>query len=236
MQRYGIALVIAGTLSFVTTAAAADPGRIDAYVTPYYNSTGPVVNVGEYSGGLASKNQAGFVATVRQMKRQWNRLDFAELYVGAIRLYDLGYRKEAVYWFYTAQYQGRLFAMLVDRSKLGGMGDPGFELEQAQDAFFETAGPQINGYAFGDVNALVSIIRRIQAEHRTVPDLPSVYPRIAFKGRNQWQQSNAALNAGLGKLAAHLSDQKTAIAQQRIANGTQSSYALLTSKQFPGGL
>jgi len=28
-------------------------------------------------------------------------LSFLELYVGAIRLYDLGYRDEAVYWFYS---------------------------------------------------------------------------------------------------------------------------------------
>ncbi len=84
-------------------ALAADPGRIDAYVTPFYDSAGPVINVGKYSTGLASKTPGEFVATILRMKNQWNDLNFIELYVAAIRLYDLGYRNEATYWFYTAQ-------------------------------------------------------------------------------------------------------------------------------------
>ena len=218
------------------SALAADPGRIDAYVTPYYNPSGPVVNVGNYSGGLASKNPAEFVATITRMKKQWRRLDFMELYVGAIRLYDLGYRKEATYWFYTAQYKGRQFALLADRERLGSMGDPGFELYQAQNAFFELVGPGINGYAFGDIDSVVSIMRRVQSENRTVADLASIYPRVAFTDKKEWQRANAGLNAGLGRLASQTSDQKAEIAQQRLQNGTQARFGHLTSKQFPGGL
>jgi hypothetical protein len=126
--------------------------------------------------------------------------------------------------------------MLADRAKLGSMGNSGFELYQAANAFFEVVGPQINGYAFGDTDSLIPIIRRVQSENRTVPDLPSIYPHVAFTDRKQWQQANAALNAGLDKLVTYLTEQKTQITQQRIQNGTQALYAHVQSRQFPGGL
>lgn len=229
------ASAIVMTLSFVTPAVPADAGRIDAYVTPYYNSSGPKINVGKYSRGLSSTNPAEFIATVQQMKKQWPRLNFAELYVGAIRLYDLGYRREATYWFYTAQYKGRQFAMLVDQRKLGAMGSPGFELYRAEYAFFEVVGPQINGYAFGDFDSLVAIIRRVQNENRTVPDLKAIYPGVVFIDAKEWQSKNADLDSGLGRLASYLAGQKIEIAKQRAQNGTQARFANIPSRQFPGG-
>src|SRR5579871_2022410 len=79
--------------------AQSDPGidvnHVDAYITPFYNSAGPQINIGPFSEGLASTNDAQFVATVREMKRRFSEFTFVQIYVAAIRLYDLGYRKEA---------------------------------------------------------------------------------------------------------------------------------------------
>ena len=55
-----------------------DPTHIDVYVTPYYNSKGPVIDVGPFSGGLAAKNEPEFVATISKMKKSWDTLNFAE--------------------------------------------------------------------------------------------------------------------------------------------------------------
>ena len=85
---------------------------------PTYNSKGPAIDVGPFSSGLAAKNETEFVATITKMKKSWDTLNFAERYVAAIRLYDLGFRKESIYWFYSAQYRGRLFASLIDRDKM----------------------------------------------------------------------------------------------------------------------
>lgn len=57
---------------------------------------------------------------------------------------------------FVSQYKGRQFALLVDRRKLGGVGDSAFELYQAESAFFELAGGEINGYAFGDVSSVAA--------------------------------------------------------------------------------
>jgi hypothetical protein len=230
------AFVIPGSFLLALPVLADDPGRINAYVTPYYNSAGPAIRIGKYSAGLASKNQGQFVAAILHMKEHWTQLTFLDLYVGAIRLYDLGYRKEATYWFYSAQYKGRQFALLVDQKKMGSIGDPGFELYHAQDAFFQLAGPDINGYAFGDIDALVAIIRKVQNANRTVANLQTIYPGIAFTNVAQWQRDNAELNAGLGKLMLSLMDQKDAIKRQREQNGTEARFKHLTTRQFPGGL
>lgn len=216
-------------------ANADDPGRINAYVTPYYSSSGPAIRIGEYSAGLASKNQAEFVATIQKMKKQWGRLSFVELYVGAICLYNAGYRKEATYWFYSAQYRGRLFALLVDQKKMGKIGSPGFELYHAQDAFFELVGPDINGYAFGDIGFVDRVIRRVQTENQTVPDMQRIYPGVTFTNPSQWRRENSTLNAGLGRFSASMTSQEDQVERQRAQNGTQARFSQLASKPFPGG-
>jgi hypothetical protein len=221
---------------FGTAAAADDAGKIDAYVTPYYNSAGPAIHVGKYSSGLASPVPGTFVRTIFQMKRQWADLNFVELYVGAIQLYDRGYRNEATYWFYTAQYRGKQFAALLEQSKMGGMGSPAFELYHAQDAFFQLVGPNINGWAFGNIADAVKIMHRVAKENQTVADLQTVYPGVAFIHRSQWQQKNAGINSGLAQLAQMLPREKTQLAQERAQNGTQARFASLNSRPFPGGL
>ena len=212
-----------------------DPAHIEVYVTPYYNSKGPTIDVGPSSSGLAAKNEPEFVATIAKMKKSWGTLNFQETYVAAIRLYDLGFRKESIYWFYSAQYRGRLFASLVDRDKIGGMGAPGFELFQAQNAFQQLVGLYINGYAFGDIDQLIPIVERVQKEGKTVPDLTKIYPRVAFKPNSEWDAGNKALNEGMNQLLTMLKKQKASIKQQRIERGMEAKFSKLQSKDLPMG-
>lgn len=211
-----------------------DPARIEVYVTPYYNSAGPVINVGPFSKGVAANSESEFVATISRMKQSWNSLNFLEMYVAAIRLYDLGFRKESIYWFYSAQYRGRLLATLIDQEKMGSMGDPGFELLQAQNAFQQLVGPYINGYAFGDIDQLVQIIERVQNEGQIVPDLTKIYPNVSFKNRSEWATGNKGLNEGLTKLLT-LKEQKASIKQQRAERGMEAKFSKLTSEELPKG-
>jgi hypothetical protein len=212
-----------------------DPARIDVYVTPYYNSKGPVIDVGRFSNGLAAKSESEFVAAISKMKQSWDTLNFPQVYVAAIRLYDLGFRKESIYWFYSAQYGGRRFASLIDRDKMGSMGDPGFELFQAQNAFQQLVGPYINGYAFGDIDQLIPIIERVQREGKTVPALKKIYPRVTFKPKSEWDAGNKGLNEGLTKLLTTLKNEKTSIKQQRIEHGMEAKFSKLPSKDLPKG-
>ena len=227
-------IVAAGLAGTALAQVTGDPGHCEIYVTPFYNSTGPVIEVGEFSKGLASTNEAEFVATIVKMKQSWNELRFPEMYVAAIRLYDLGFRNESVYWFYSAQYRGRLFALLVDQEKIGSIGSPGFELKQAAGAFQQLAGPYINGYAFGDMDRLAQTIERVQKDNKTVPDMEKLYPRVTFKPRTGWEAENTGVNDGLTKFLATLRQEKANLKQARIANGTEAKFSKLISKELPG--
>src|SRR5438874_12199877 len=204
-----------------------DPARIEIYVTPYYNSKGPAIDVGPFSSGLAAKSELEFVATISKMKQSWTTLNFAEVYVAAIRLYDLGFRKESIYWFYAAQYRGRLFATLIDQNKMGSIGNAGFELFQAQNAFQQLVGPYINGYAFGDIDQLVPIIDRVQREGKVVPELTKIYPGGVFKPKSEWDAGNKGLNEGLTKLLITLKNEKASIKQQRVKRGMEAKLGKL---------
>jgi len=215
--------------------SVSDPARIEVYVTPYYNSDGPVIEVGRFSKELVAKSEPEFVETILKMKQSWSELRFPEMYVAAIRLYDLGFRNESTYWFYSAQYRGRLLTSLVDQGKMGGMGAPAFELVQAANAFQQLVGPYINGYAFGDIDRLVQIVERVQKENKTVPALEKLYPGVTFKRQSEWNAGNESLNEGLTKFLSVLKEQKTSIKKTRTDNGTESKFSKLTNKEFPSG-
>ncbi|HZR04212.1 MAG TPA: hypothetical protein VFA61_00095 [Candidatus Udaeobacter sp.] len=235
MKKLLLALIALNFVAFALNAAKPEinPSHIDVYVTPYYNSKGPEVRVGRFSSGLASAKEDQFLATIAEMKKNWDRLTFPELYVAAIRLYDLGYRKESVYWFYSAQYRGRQFGVLLDQTKMGSIGSPGFELLHAQNAFYQLVGPYINGYAFGDPDALVKIVERVQNEGRHIPDLQAEYPGVAFKNNSEWQPANTALADGMNQLTSMLKDKKDEIRRQRIERGTEERFSKVTSKDLP---
>jgi hypothetical protein len=229
-------LVFTGCVGYASAQTINDPAHIDVYVTPYYNSKGPTIEVGRFSSGLGAKSESDFVATIVKMKQSWDTLNFPETYVAAIRFYDLGFRKESIYWFYSAQYRGRLLATLIDQEKMGSIGNAGFELFQAQNAFQQLVGPYINGYAFGDIDQLVPIIEKVQREGKTVPDLTKIYPGVIFKPKSEWDAANRGLNEGLTKLLTTLKNEKVSIKQQRIEHGMEAKFGKLPSKDLPKGL
>jgi hypothetical protein len=227
-----VALIFA-SVALKATQPEINPSHIDVYVTPYYDSKGPAVKVGRFSSGLASAKEDDFLTTIAEMKKDWDRLTFPDVYVGAIRLYDLGYRKEAVYWFYSAQYRGRQFGVLLDQSKMGSMGSPGFELLHAQNAFYQLVGAYINGYAFGDMDGLVKIVERVQKEGRRIPDLQAAYPGVTFRNKSEWPSANADLADGMNQLISMLKEKKDEIKRQRIERGMEEKFSKLPSEELP---
>lgn len=215
-------------------STALDPARISVYVTPFYDSKGPVIKIGRFGPGLASKDPKKFLSTIRKMQSQWLQLTFMELYVAAIRLYDLGYRNDAVYWFYTAQYRGRQFTAFLNPAKVGSVGSPAFELRAANAAFMETAGTWFNGYAFRDPNAMVGIVRRVQREGRAaIPNVAKIYPSVDFIDPRLWPAANAKLASGMDLLIAYLTQHQDEIKKQRMANGAEATFSRLSNKELP---
>ena len=227
-----VAVCLSAWVNSATAQRVTDSTQIGIYVTPYYNSEGPQIDVGHFSEGLASDVDTEFEATIRTMQKSWDKLTFMEMYVASIRLYELGYRKESVYWFYSAQYRGRLFAMLVDKEKQGEIGDEGFELSHAQNAFYQLVRPFVNGYALGDPDHLRDVVQRVLKENEKLPDIKAIYKGVSFKDESEWKAEHKMLNDGMAKLLTFLKDEKDQIKQQRIENGNDARFGKLKSRDL----
>lgn len=133
-------------------ALAAPVKRVDIYVTPYYEAAkgpngAPKVAVGKtYDTLLASNSRDDIVRARDEINRNNSLVTPMTMMVLAIRLYDVGLRDDAVFWFYAAKDRFMTLAGVSDIKSR--------ELAQVEDAvknFAILAGPVINGYAFCDV-------------------------------------------------------------------------------------
>jgi hypothetical protein len=134
-------------------ASAAEPvRRIAIYVQPYYQAANsadqrPQVAIGaSLSGLLSSTRRDDIVAARDKILAEPKVVTPMTMMVLAIRLYDVGLRDDAVFWFYVAKDRFVTLSQVID---IGASG-----MAQAEDAvrsFATLAGPAINGYAFCDL-------------------------------------------------------------------------------------
>lgn len=134
-------------------AFAAEPVRhIAIYVQPYYQAADradqpPQVAIGAgLSGLLASTRRQDIVAARDRIVAEPKLVTPMTMMVLAIRLYDVGLRDDAVFWFYVAKDRFITLSQVLDVERSG--------LSQVEDAvrsFATLAGPVINGYAFCDL-------------------------------------------------------------------------------------
>ena len=152
-------LLIALLLAAGAAAVAQPPSRdtaitkpvkqIDIYVTPYYESAKtvdghPTVAVATAFDTQLSSNKREDILAVRDaIQAQSKLITPMTLMALAIRLYDVGLRDDAVFWFYVAKDRYLTMAAVLD-IKTASLA----QAAEAIDAFSSLAGPFINGYAF----------------------------------------------------------------------------------------
>jgi hypothetical protein len=198
---------------------------IPIYVTPFYNSEGPQVDVGPFSKQLAAANADTITEVAAAMKKQWDSLPVAAMYVAAIRHYDLGQKDEAVYWFYSAQYRARLFASILSDKNPKSIGGSAFEASAAHGAFQQLAGEYINGYAFGKLDTLKATIKTVQSESgKSLPQFTAIYPKVSFIPAGEWPDKSKEVSAGLSKLLDMIETRADEIKIQRKQNGIEGKY------------
>jgi len=194
------------------------------YVTPFYDSEGLKIDVGPYSEELAAADAKTIGDVIAKLKKDQSKLRAEVMYVAAIRLYDLGRKDEAIYWFYAAQYRGRLFTALLDPAQVGGIGDEAFELKQAYNAFNQLAGVYINGYAFGELDTLKKSLQQVLDEKTKRPKLLQAYPEVKFIPESAWLARNTQVADGLAKLLDYVENNAESIRAQRKASGIEGKY------------
>jgi hypothetical protein len=134
-------------------AIADEPVRqIAIYVQPFYEAARtpggkPQVSVGKQYNDLLSSNRREDIIAARDLIVAKPRVVTPMvMMVLAIRLYDVGLRDDAVFWFYVAKERYIVMSEVLDVKTQA--------LAQADDAvrsFATLAGPVINGYAFCDL-------------------------------------------------------------------------------------
>ena len=203
---------------------ALNVSSIPIVVTPFYDYDGIQINVGKYSQELKTNdiNELGLIA--QEMAQQKEALTPEQMFVLSIRLYDLDDKENSVYWFYEGQFRARLFVNALDPTRIGGLGDPAFELQAAYGAFLDLAGGYINAYAGCDLDKWIDTAKTVKSDNPKPPELDKIFPNVAFVDRIQWQQINDDVAAGLDDLADSISDNKDYIKSQRAANNLDAQY------------
>ena len=143
----------AAVLVWPGAAIAAEPVRhIGIYVQPFYEAAPtpggkPQVAVGKQYNDLLSSNRREDILAARDLVQAKPALVTPmTMMVLAIRLYDVGLRDDAVFWFYVARERYIVMSEVLDVKTQ--------TLAQADDemrSFATLAGPIINGYAFCDL-------------------------------------------------------------------------------------
>jgi hypothetical protein len=197
---------------------------IPVLVPRFYDSDGLKIQVGDYSQQLGTHDIQELNVLEEEMARQRNLLTPEQMFVLAIRLYDLGEKDNAVYWFYEAQFRAKLFLKSIDTTQTGTLEDLSSGLLGSYDAFTELAGEYINGYAGCDVDNWVKIAQTVRDDNPTPPELDKLFPDAVFVEQSQWQGINDEVAAGLGILIDQLSNSKDAIREQRAANDLDALY------------
>ena len=213
-------------------AAAAEPvRRIAIHVEPYYAAARapgerPRVAVGRAFDALLSSNAPADVrAAMEAVRADPGFVTPMVMMVLAIRLYDMGMRDEAVFWFYAAKDRYATLEAVAD------VDAPGLaSAAEAVRAFATLAGPVINGYAFCDVTRQ----QRIRAEalewvernpYRTLfhPQLPGANPGDR---RQNLADGLAEIRENAAKERAYLEDAANVeeLRTTRAKNGANERY------------
>jgi hypothetical protein len=154
-------IAILGALWAFSVSAAEPVRTVGIYVQPYYEAareagSTPRVRVNKQFDALfASAKREDIVAARDGVAAKPQLVTPMTLMVLAIRLYDMGLRDDAVFWFYAAKERAIVLAQVLDMRARG--------LAQADEAvrsFAVLAGPVINGYAFCDLGKQREILAK----------------------------------------------------------------------------
>jgi hypothetical protein len=225
-----VALAVASAVGGAHAAPVEPVRRLDLYVQPYYEAAAspggaPSVAVNKaYDALLASTRREDIVRARDAIARDNAMVTPMTLMVLAIRLYDVGLRDDAVFWFYAAK--NRYFT-------LAGVADvKAPSLAQVEDAtrnFAVLAGPGINGYAFCDVANQQAIAAKamqwtLDNPYRAI-FLPQVPARPGDRAANL-AEAQAKLRDNVAKEREYLAQpaNRAKLATERKANGTDERY------------
>ena len=204
----------AAAVLWCTQVHAAEPVKqVNIYVEPFYRSPRsagepPRVAVGaRYDALLASSRREDILAARDIVTADPKTVTPMTMMVLAVRLYDVGERDEAVFWFYAAKDR-----MLVLTEVATPAAIPLGQAVEAIRAFSTLAGPVINGYAFCDLKNQQAIRARALDWVEANPYQAMYLEQIPARSQNRAALAAQAVRRARDNAAAearHLQDPPT---------------------------
>ena len=192
------------------------PSPLPVYVLPYYNSKGLQISVGKFSRELKSADSESILRVVEQMTKEWQTLTLEQMHVAAIRLFDLGHRDEAVYWFHSAKLRFRLIHAALKKDEKGNISKYAEAHLRGLGAFILLSGQFINRYAFRFPARLTKTLNRILKSSGKVPALTKIYPQHEYVEESQQAAALKTARNGTERLIE-------AVALIKPSNGEQAT-------------
>ncbi|GGY03994.1 hypothetical protein [Paludibacterium paludis] len=187
--------------------------QISLYVLPYYESASspggrPSVNVGYGIADqrLPSGKQEDILAVRDAIEANPERITPMTIMALAFRLYDVGLRDDAVFWFYVAKNRYATLLQVLDMTAPGLV-----QAAEASNAFVLLGGETINGYAFCDIAKQRDIKMRAIAwveQHPYAPLFFKQLPALPGDRAENLKQSIANLKTFSEKEQQFLDDAK----------------------------
>ncbi len=217
-------LLLSFTLLGTTSNGQSTKGHIPFYAVPYYNFDPLSITIGKYKNELLTNDTVALTVLADRIKADINNTDIESLFFLSIRLYDLGKKDDAFYWFHTAKSRAIVFIDMLDPKKIGSIGDKPFELKQFFITTSQLVGEYLNGYGFNDIDKGIAVIEKVKSEIKNIQSYKVVYKDIHFLNDNKLENERTEGEERLTKLIDYTKSHKEEIQKQRIDNGTQDKY------------
>ena len=231
MTRSGLLVIL--ILALLPAPARADDARVKRvaiYVEPYYAASRdpegtPRIEVAtQFDRLLASSNAEDITRARDLIEKDHANITPMTMMVLAIRLYDVGLRDEAVFWYYAARNRF-ITAMRVADMKSRELGNA----ERAMKDFVHLVGPVINGYAFCDIEKQKTIAKsalKWTIDHPYTALLDPTVPALPGDRKDNFRTAFNQLMGEVAKEEAHLESMANveSIKKQRRENGADVKY------------
>jgi len=210
--------------SWSTSNAQGKTGRIPFYAVPYYNYDPLTITIGKYKKELLTNDTAQLEVLANKIKVDINNTDIESLYFLSIRLYDLGKKDDAYYWFLTAQSRARIFRNMLDPKEIGSIGSEAFELKQFLITINQIAGEYLNGYGFNDIDRGITVWEKVKREVKYIQTYKNIYPNIHFLDDSNLEKEKTNKEKDLSEGIEYFKTHKEEIKKKRVETGVQDKY------------
>lgn len=221
---YNLSIFISIVFSCTITNAQDTKGHIPLEALPYYTYNPLTINIGKYKAELLTNDTAELSKLANKIKLDINNTDIESLYFLSIRLYDLGKKDDAFYWFQTAKARHRIFVNMLDKNKIRGIGTAAFELKALFIAINQLVGPYMNGYGMNDIEKGISVLEKVKSEVKDIQSYINIYKDVDFIDESNLEKEKVNKEADLASTIEYVKSHKAEIKKQRIENGTQDKY------------